>query len=85
LCLHFAHLFVAWLGLSRHGLAKIVLLLASANILFAAILAIALSTRGNLLNNALLSVRVAATNLLPVLVVAPVAWIVHPITRSRQA
>lgn len=85
LCLYFAIRFVGWLKLSQSGSrrAKFFLVLVFANILFGAILAIVLSVAGDIFGSTLLSMLVAATNLVPVLLVALIAWISSLITRSR--
>jgi hypothetical protein len=85
LCLYSAIRFVARLKLnqSESRRAKFLAMLAFANILFGAILAVVLSVTGDIFNSALLSMLVAATNLVPVLLVALMVWISSLITRPR--
>ena len=88
--LHFICLYIAIRFIARFKLryvpsdrAGFLLLLVFANVLFAAILTAFLSLGGDILGSARLSMLVAATNLIPVLLVAPIAWISSLITRSR--
>jgi hypothetical protein len=85
LCLYVAIRFVARLKLSQSGSrrAKFSLVLVFANVLFGTILAVVLSVTGDIFSGALLSMLVAATNLVPVLLVALIVWISSLITRSR--
>lgn len=85
LCLYFAIRFIARLELRYVELyrAKFFLLLVFSNILFAAILTVVLSVNSGILSGAILSVFVAVTNLISVLIVALISWISSLITRPR--
>lgn len=85
LSLYFAIRFIERFKLNHveSNLARFALLLVFANILFVAILAVVLSVDGGIRSNAILSMLVAASNLMSVLPVALIAWISRLIIRSR--
>jgi hypothetical protein len=85
LCLYFAIRFIEQFKLNHveSNLARFALLLLFSNILFVAILTVVLSVNGGIRSNAILSMLVAATNLIPVLPVALIAGISRLIIRPR--
>jgi len=85
LCLYFAIRLIARFKLNHveSNIARFGLLLVFANTLFVAMLTVVLSVRGGIRSNAILSMLVAATNLIPVLPVALIASISRLVIRPR--
>lgn len=85
LCLYFAIRLIARFKLNHveSNLARFALLLVFANTLFVAILTVVLSVNGGIHSSTILSMLVAATNLIPVLPVALIAWISRLVIRPR--
>jgi hypothetical protein len=77
LCLYFAIRVIAQFNLNHveSNFLRFVRLLVFANIFFVAILTVVLSVNSSIRSNAILGMLLAATNLLPFLPVALIAWI----------